>query len=310
MSNTTVKLLEGIDTIEFWRSLCPEMTISTNIDDTDVVYVSVVLEDLKEKSATLKKDGYFRWEGLFPQEEMTLLSQAVTLVADATSLPVFALVYDEFWSLLLRLRPIFAAILGNEYQLLPDSWIWRLLPDSEASGWRPHRDRPPGTVLPDGTPQSLSLWIPLTDATPSNGCIYILPASLDSRYYTYGDTKQETVVQWQDILALPAKAGSVLCWTSQLFHWGGRSSSHASQPRISVAFELQSGAIPSQSSFVLEPHQLPSFRTRLALIARQLLQYQHMVSIPAELSRWCQQQKKRRPGQRSFASVMQNLGAG
>lgn len=293
----------------FWRTLCPALTLTE--EEAPLLLGGALRSfDTVELLDLLRVDGYLKLEKVFAPGEMRLLAQAVATVTEATGFPVFSLVYDEFWSLMIRLRPVLAAILGEEYQALPDSWVWRLLPDPEAKGWKPHRDRAPGTVLSDGTPQTLSVWIPLTDATPLNGCIYALPASLDERYHTYGEGSQETVVRWQDIRALPAQAGSVLCWTSQLLHWGGRSCQRAPHPRVSVAFEFQSSAITRQGPFLLCPHKLPSWPMRLSLISRQLLQYQHMVPLPAELMRWCREQNKHLPAKRSFASVLKNLMSG
>lgn len=46
-------------------------------------------------------------------------------------------------------------------------------------GFSPHRDRQPddsaATFRPDGTAMYTTLWLPLTDATPENSCLYVIP---------------------------------------------------------------------------------------------------------------------------------------
>lgn len=62
---------------------------------------------------------------------------------------------------------------------MPDIWVFNIDPrHGEPAGWRPHRDRP-HPWMADGTPNSLNFWLPLTEATPLNGCMYILPRPAD-----------------------------------------------------------------------------------------------------------------------------------
>jgi hypothetical protein len=52
---------------------------------------------------------------------------------------------------------------------------------------------------------------------------------------TYG------VTNYQDIRALPTKAGDILGWNEGVYHWGGRSSKHGTYSRISIAASFQRG---------------------------------------------------------------------
>ena len=108
------------------------------------------------------------------------LEAAVRRLHERRCPPVFAFVYDEFWSVCAKLAPLLGSLLTHDYRQLPDFWVWYVDPQVEASGWRPHRDKGPGSLLPDGSPKSVTVWIPLTDATPLNGCIYVVPSHLDA----------------------------------------------------------------------------------------------------------------------------------
>ena len=69
--------------------------------------------------------------------------------------------------------------LGKGYRALPDFWVWHVIPSPNAAGWAPHRDRTEATLDRNNMPQSMTVWLPFTDATPLNGYIYVLPAHLD-----------------------------------------------------------------------------------------------------------------------------------
>ncbi len=297
------------ETPSFWRDLCPELSVSLDACVFNDVLFPVNEEELRREVRFLKQDGYGHLPGVIPPDEVSRMALAVQRAADVTGFPVFALLYDEFWQVLARLSCVVEELLGEEFSVLPDIWAWQLQPTGEDAGWKPHRDRRCGTVLPDGAPRCLSLWLPLTDATPLNGCIYVLPASLDARYHSYGKPGEEATVSYQDIRAVPAKAGAVLFWSSQLLHWGGRSSERAVQPRMSVAFEVQVQSLKPLAKPLLPVHEVPAFEVRLALVARQLLQYQHMVDVPPALSQQCRKWMQALPGKRSFFSVLKNLGS-
>lgn len=297
---------QRVDTESFWLSLCPEMTIGATPDVTPLPAPQSAM--LQAEEGALRAEGYVKFGALLGREEAAALAAVVTKMQETTGFPVFAFVYDAFWSLLLRVREVLEPVIGADFRVLPDFWAWWVAPDPNASGWRPHRDRDLGTVRPDGTPEVVSAWFALSDATPENGCIYVLPASRDRRYHSYGRDFAR-IEAWPDIRALPVPAGSLLVWTHQLLHWGGRSSARAAGPRISIAFELQRADAKAYAKPLLDPATPPSFQERLGLIAEQLHQYRHMVELsPAQLA-WSRKVRKRRPLQRSFADVFAKVMA-
>lgn len=293
--------------IGFWRELCPGLPVTeAELTPGEEPY-PIDPAVLQREKDYLKEEGYLHLPSVLPAALAEQLAQVVETVTEATGYPLLALVYDPFWSVLMRLEPLLSAILGEDYRVLPDCWAWRLKATPEDKGWKPHRDRQSGTLNEDGLPNAISLWLPLTDATPQNGCMYVLPATHDKRYGIYGEPGETGALQLQDIRAVPATAGSVLLWSSQLLHWGGRSSHRAQQPRISYAFELQSASLKPQAPFLLDPAKLPGFRMRLALIGRQLLQYQHMHPLSDSLKAWSQRRSAELPQKRSFANVLKKL---
>lgn len=172
------------------------------------------------------------------------------------------------------------------YRALPDFWVWHVHPNESAAGWGPHRDRVQPTVDADNSPHTLTVWLPFTDATPLNGCIYVVPAHFDERFHQRRwDGEGNNVVQNpQDIRALPATAGSLLAWNQGVLHWGSRGSRLGVAPRISAAFEFQRGDRPPFNSPLLDPGRLPSFTERLGLIGKQALQYRHMYPLTDDIA--------------------------
>jgi ectoine hydroxylase-related dioxygenase (phytanoyl-CoA dioxygenase family) len=175
--------------------------------------------------------------------------------------------------------------------MLPDFWAWYVDPRVGSSGWKPHRDKDHHALFPDGRPKSLSVWIPLTEATPLNGCIYIVPAHLDPTYNTPQDSDWK--FQHQDIRALPSPAGGLFMWNQAIIHWGARSSPLAAGPRISMSVEFQRGDIPPMNQPLIPPMALLTVKQRLLMICKQVLQFQHMYALNPTLQKFAQEVVKR-----------------
>ena len=158
---------------------------------------------------------------------------------------------------------------------------WFVEPSDSAAGWQPHRDNPVPPMTASGLPQTLTVGLPLTDATPLNGCMYALPAHLDEAFAT-GDFKippQVSVKVLQNIRALPAPAGSLLAWNQSLLHRGARSSRMGGGPRCSLACEFQSAALPTGSKQLLRARDVPSCNARLGLLGHLLIKYERFQPI-------------------------------
>ena len=176
--------------------------------------------------------------------------------------------------------------MGRDYRALPDFWVLART-NENAAGWGPHRDRCVPTLDPDNSPHTLTVWLPFTDATPLNGCMYVLPGTPhDDRFVGAAGTagQQHRPQSTQDIRALPATAGSMLAWNQAVLHWGSRGSRLGTGPRISAAFEFQRADRPAFNSPLLDPHRIPSFSERLGLIGKRVLRYRHMYPLPDDVA--------------------------
>jgi ectoine hydroxylase-related dioxygenase (phytanoyl-CoA dioxygenase family) len=189
--------------------------------------------------------------------------------------------FDEFWVPFRKLAPIYQSLLGN-YAMLPAFWIWDVDPKRSESGWAPHRDKGRVALYPDGSPKAISTWIPLTAATPLNGCMYLVPAQHDKNYNTPEENTHQFEVQ--SVRALPGVPGDVFMWNQAILHWGSKTSRFATESRISMSVEFQRGDIPPlQKGLLLNPQAVLPFETRLKLIAIQIMQYKHMYKILPEV---------------------------
>lgn len=267
---------------EWWQKFSPSLSI------VKAASSDVRLLGLDDKSATtvrhlIRQEGYI--QGSVGQWNLPLAEMVDTVARLKASglLPVFALVYDEFWLLAQQLGPVAAALLDAQYFMLPDFWVWHVDPKHDERGWRPHRDKGYTSLLPDGMPKSITLWIPLTAATTLNGCMYIVPADRDPAYGTEND--RDWKFQLQDVRALPAQPGDFFVWNQAVVHWGSHTSLRGESARVSVAFEFQRGDSPAMNTPLISPKTILSFEERLSLIGKQVKQYQHMYKVPDEVKR-------------------------
>jgi len=227
------------------------------------------------------EEGYFKIDPPNWNLNIVDMASAASKMAEM-NLPIpLVFLFDEFWIIFLKLHNIAEAVLGKGYLRLPDFWGWHVDPQKKQSGWTPHRDKGYKSLNADGTPKSITFWIPLSASTPLNGCMYIVPANKDKNYGTPQDSQLN--FDLPSIRALPAAAGSILCWNQAVLHWGSQCSERELQPRISVAFEFQSGDVAPYNQPIMDPRSIPTFEFRLKLIAKQILQYQHMYPLSQEL---------------------------
>ena len=235
-----------------------------------------IVEPLRFSRATLalaqselRAEGWVQLPRPSEDDLVERLREGVLALRERGLPPVFLWIYDETWMLFGRLDAVWREVLGDSYRFLPCFWAWHIRVGANQSGWPPHRDRSKGppTVSPDGRPLTMSAWIPLGRATPANGCMYLVPAPLTAR--------DRSLIRPQDARALPADPGDVLLWRQDIWHWGGRSSRQATEPRISVGLELQAGTDVRYEGPLLDPGGPPSLDRRLALIGSNILRYQN-----------------------------------
>jgi hypothetical protein len=275
------KAKNDLNNISFWKLLAPSMHIHDDnfIARHIVSSNNMTIPDSSEFIDRMVTEGYL---DLPPQQYDLLLANLTALIDQLVDLNipiVFAFVFDEYWLLFMRIHRTLALMLGEEYRRLPDFWAWRINPENEDRGWEVHRDKGRLALFDNGMPMSLTVWIPLSDATTLNGCIYILPADRDASYPT-GD---ENRVDWTNARALPMRAGSVVLWNQNVWHWGSTASKRAGRNmRYSVALEYQSNKVPAFRQPLSDPLSFPSFGDRIFLIYKQVYQYRRKHSLSEE----------------------------
>jgi hypothetical protein len=266
----------------FWCELAPGLSI-----EGGGAAPSFQLRDFDSLVLTLCDEGYINTPGAFAPTIVAGLHDGIRRLHARGIPPAFAFVYDEYWRIFQSLALFLVRVLDENYRVLPDLWAWYVPPSDDAAGWVPHRDRPRATFAVDNRPNSLTVWLPLTDSTPLNGCIYVLPAHhdpdirrseaiVDHQFSIPGD-------RLQNIRALPAPAGSLLAWNQSLLHWGSRASRLGSGPRCSIALQFQRGDLPPFEKPLLDPAALPSFHDRLGLIGHLIVGFSGFLSFPPEL---------------------------
>ena len=265
-----------------WAAFAPRL----HIEDPDVLpragLVAFNDEQTRGVQSQIRKEGYLQAANVNWGLDLGLMVETVRALSAASLPPVFAFLFDEFWVPFRKLAPIYQSLLGN-YAMLPDFWVWDVDPKRSESGWAPHRDKGLISLFPDGSPKSITTWIPLTLATPLNGCMYIVPAQHDR---TYGTPQENThTFDMQSIRALPGSPGDFFIWNQAVLHWGGKTAPHAQESRVSMAVEFQRGDIPSFHDPLINPHVTLPFPARLKLIGMQILQYRHMYKILPEVEK-------------------------
>jgi Phytanoyl-CoA dioxygenase (PhyH) len=252
---------------EYWTGLCPEMTIGGKV-------VSERPVTPRPDPAAFRRHGYFVESAVLPAAQTKALVAAIEGLRAHGWHPLFAFVFDEFLELAWTggIRDIAAALLGRNPLLIPAVSV-HFVDVGGSRGWAPHTD---GIQFDD----RLTTWIPLTDATLTNGCIHVVPRSEEVGEAITHFTKAETthadaVSLLQHARALPAVAGSVLGWAFDVLHWGSVSV-EASAPRVSVAYEwLGPEGSPEEHELPLLDFDdgFPPLTERLDIIARSVLSY-------------------------------------
>jgi hypothetical protein len=230
---------------QFWRDLNPQLTISETAIGPSVQPLPVSAEQADHHAAFLMEEGYLQTPPLFPIADITLLREAVERIV-ALGLPSgLAWVYDEFYGLMARLAPVVRPMLGPDPLMLPrDFWVFHISPGSHKrtgfGAYGRHRDYfVDRSFIDGGLPCVLNTWIPLTDVTTLDSCMYVVHPEGDDDYRAEVQEVRSEAVRLEDIRALPTPAGAVIAFSSRVAHWGSRSSRFATGPRIAVTCVLQ-----------------------------------------------------------------------
>jgi hypothetical protein len=269
---------------DHWRRLAPQLTIGEGVPPGS--RCAIADADLRRVREEVVREGYFRLEDVLPVALVGAMHDAVERLRAQRLPPVFLFLYDEPWTMGARLAALVEALLAGPYAQVAGFWVWHLDAQREAAGWPPHRDLGPHALYEGGAPKIITFWVPLTEATPDNGCMYMLPRHLDD---ARGGLAPADL---QSIRALPARPGTVLGWAHDVLHWSGRSSRRSRANRVSFAIEFQRTDVgeplldgPPYTEPFLDPGAPPSFAERLSLVGQQILLYSTRYQMPEALVR-------------------------
>jgi hypothetical protein len=265
---------EALD-LGHWRRLAPFASIDGAQGDAGEP-ARISQEDSAAERHRLDRDGYFRLHGVFDPVRIARMRRIAEAVR-ADGWPVaFAFVFDDFWTIA-RSPPIahfLERTVGAAYLQNTVVWAHWVSGVRGVAGWSPHDD------YRGGGETFLSLWIPLSDATVDNGCMFLLPAAASREVTTAVDEQRDLPPRTfrrllQEVIALPAPAGSMIGWRGELLHWGGVNAGGV-EPRLSLALEFRSRGARASSfeSPLIDPRApLPPFRLRLFAIVKALREY-------------------------------------
>jgi len=265
-SDETNLQLESALSPDFWRKLNPTLSIGEQHDAQGFERAALKAEDLAQLREKVRVEGYFKTEQILDTAELNRLRAGIETLR-AEGLPAgFCLVYDQFW-LLARtpsLVQLVASILGPQYRQRSWAWCNYVEPVSASSGWYPHRDRSHHADL-------MTVWIPVTEATLDNGCMYLIPKDKVDPRTSLEEADARALLH--ATRALPARPGEVLGWDFDVIHWGSSSSDTAREPRVSLTHVFIASTAEPDGEVLFEISQLPSFEKRLYAISRGLLYY-------------------------------------
>ena len=217
--------------------------------------------------------------------------------------PTWSLVYDNYWVLARRVEKIVQEISGGtENRLNYDALVWRVANDDETkmTAFTPHRDRQPKgedtrkSFREDNTPKYCTMWIPLTNSTCENSCLYVIPRKCDQGYMDGDDdndldkTPLEKCLKdkrdYQNITACPVDVGEAVVFSHRTIHWGSKPrENYEGEPRINVSFgfsddSFEKAYLKNRNGVKVtedpdDVQSLPTLKERLVLIASQMIVY-------------------------------------
>ena len=279
---------------EYWRQLCPNLTItndsnsSSRTNNHDNTLGSIKHNKIDEKITNkifsqLKVDGYslvdfsnIIHDGNESNEtnfliKPKLLSKIASSIETLTEKNIPAsmiFLYDEVW----EISQVAGQLISQSTHTLNipnfDMLAWNINASKNECGFSPHRDRQPEDKQgikesfhsSNGQAKYITLWLALTDATPENSCLYVIPQQFDPGYYE-GDDNDEansdnsfenetdnrdvkdplqlaltSKESYQNIRAIPRLSGQAVLFTHRILHWGSKGNPQCKNPRIALSF--------------------------------------------------------------------------
>lgn len=290
-----------------WRELVDEelsITDSKGASDNDAKLSPPSSAIGKQLQKRLLEDGYVLVDKILEKSLTLKLKNAITALHERAYPATFVLLFDETWQLARLALETLNEVTHPRNVFNFDMLAWYIDPCENAAGFSPHRDRQPDNVKSsfhdDGQAKYVTMWMALSNATPKNSCLYVIPKQNDPGYTNgdsdaNGDDKNEnplwralpTKESFQNVRALPRQAGQSLLFTHRILHWGSRGNPNAleNEPRVAISFVCSD---PSFENPYLKSSQFPPpFDARLLLVCAQLLIYYQRFNLSKDCIRSC-----------------------
>ncbi len=188
----------------------------------------------------IAREGFGILRGAIRADAATRLGDKIVALCRHGWDAAFALVFDETWIIGRQLIELLQATVNPNLVFSHEMYAFCVdatLAAGRSRGVEPHRDRGvSGFDVVNGQrlPRHATAWVALSQANEHNGCIYVLPASVEGESYFEGRTKHD---ENAPAVALEASPGDVLMWSGQAVHWGGAyDRARARGPRVAIAF--------------------------------------------------------------------------
>ena len=225
------QLIDDLLQPDYWRRLCPFLTVERN-----ELLAQHTIPLNPSTSSTLKqefiKNGFFRLEQSIVNAPDTCakMAQGISRLILHGWPASFIFMYDEPWAVIAKMQATLSTITGGS-TFVGDVFAWHVNPSQGQRGWGPHRDRMgsgPESFRADGTPMLSTSWLALTDATPDNSCLHVIPAFEDPWYHHQDRPDVDPLASvfqgkpeaFQSIRCLSCPAGALWHFSHRIIHWG------------------------------------------------------------------------------------------
>lgn len=268
--------LQQAQSIDYWQNLNPNLTIESTIQPKSIQSGHLESQAYHKLCDRFVKQGYFQIDSSLSELVIQNMKTCICTLRQAGWPAVFGYLYDQFWLIwqIPQLVDFLTDVLGADYRQSVNVWSHYVSASSNAAGWPPHAD---------GYQEAgkLTIWIPLSDATLDNGCIYVIPKhrlseQLAERIFETGQLSTADLgILLHNTRALPASAGTILAWDYDVMHWGSICDQPA-HPRISIAVNFMSATVAAErigKPSIVGSSGIPTFLQRLYIVANSLRIY-------------------------------------
>jgi len=255
---------------ETWRPLAPALTITERPPAANAAAIDDAWISGADHQRRLSEEGYLVSPVVVDLALVERVRDGVAALVAQGLPPMAALLYDEVYQIYAGIGRALAPVLAEDAMLLlDDCWAFFVPPADPAfahwTAFPPHRDWLGGDerLMSGGLPTALQAWVAMTDVTPADSCLYVVPAGADRAYGTSTRSVTSDQFRLQDVRAVPVSRGQIIVFTTHLAHWGSRSSAWATGPRISTACYLQSRHLAKNHPSAVDFQQPVPFIKRL-----------------------------------------------